>query len=161
MLRHPCKQRPHTQKAEAGVVPGRWDGHSWRGWPQALPLQQPLCSLIAHPLHKAPATGQRWAENTTALLVAIQASSKTLERLPELGFLLPPRARRAAGGVGLLGKSKLGEGRVLHAEPTPNLQRVNIPPSSPPITPCFMPMAELPRSPHCPNEVSFLLQDLQ
>lgn len=33
--------------------------------------------------------------------------------------------------------------------------------SSPPITQHFMLMAEFPRSIHCPNKVSFLLQELQ
>lgn len=137
---------------------GWWDGHGWWGRPQALSLQQLLCPLVAHLLCNAPAS---WKHNSSASC--------------HLGIIQNPgeatRAQLSASWpqAGCWGQRDCwARADWVHAGPCmlspAQMSALGAPADRPceyPILRCFVPTAEHPRSPHCPNEVSFLLQELQ
>lgn len=88
------------------------------GWPQALTLQQLLCSLVAHPT----SSGLKAQQFCPLLFWHPKLGASWLQRgcwTSALSCLLAPGG--LLGRMGLPGKSKLGQSRVLRAEPSPNV----------------------------------------
>lgn len=118
LLLYPGREEATQRKQRQVWYHVWWDGRSRWGRPQALALQQPLCSPVVHPASSGlkaqqlcllpfqhPKLGAPWLRRG--------CRSSAFSCLLAPGGLL--------GRMGLPGKSKLGQSRVLHAEPTPNV----------------------------------------